>query len=196
MRDTKQQLIRKGTKLFMHHSFQGTGINDVLKEAGVPKGSFYHFFPSKEDFALEVISSWVQRSAQVAEAAFRNSDLNYLERTISFFQNLLGAIKQGEFRYGCLLGTIGQEMAANSEQLRQAVESGFADTWTALAECIAQGQKTGDINQALDPQTTARFIFSAMQGSIILAKVEKSEQALTGFVDTIATLLKPRLSGK
>jgi TetR/AcrR family transcriptional repressor of nem operon len=191
MRDTKRQLIRKGTKLFTRHSFQGTGINDVLKEAGVPKGSFYHFFSSKENFACEVLASQARYNLSFLQEALGKTDLNYRRRILTFFKGLLDGVTKSEFRYGCLLGTIGQEMAANSELLRRAVEAGFEEQCQALAEGICKGQQAGDINKALEPQMTALFIFSAMQGSILMAKVKKNDQALQGFLDNIMVLLQP-----
>ncbi|MDR1396428.1 MAG: TetR/AcrR family transcriptional regulator [Desulfarculales bacterium] len=191
MRDTKQQLIRKGTKLFTRHSFQGTGINDVLREARAPKGSFYHFFSSKENFACEVLASQARYNLSLLQEALNKTDLNYLRRILAFFKGLLDEVKKSEFRYGCLLGTIGQEMAANSESLRQAVAVGFEEQCQALAEGICKGQQAGDINKALDPQITALFIFSAMQGGILMAKVKKNDQPFQGFLDNIMLLLRP-----
>ncbi len=175
--------------MFLKHSFQGTGINQVLKESKVPKGSFYHFFPSKEDFALAVLENQVEHIKRYGQKYLEEFNAPYLDRFTAFFENLMKPIAQSDFCVGCLVGSFGQEMAALSPPLRQATSGGFVVLKEMIRDFIEKGQAAGEIKGSLNPEVGAVYIVSAMQGSIIMAKVEKSSEPLDIFIKTSVGML-------
>lgn len=178
MRDTKEELITAGTEFFLRQSYQGTGINDILKATGVPKGSFYHFFPSKEAFGLAVIARHRQEVGGFISKTLCNKKLPPLERIRAHMERLAAKVWGSDFTCGCPLGTLGQEMAAVSAPLRNAVAEAFQASRALLVDCLLEGQKNGSIRKDIRPEDAARYLMSALHGAIIMAKVEKSREPL------------------
>ncbi len=174
MHDTKRELIRAGAELFLRRSFQGTGINDILKTAGVPKGSFYHFFPGKEEFALAVVAYQAEMTSARWAAVLENSDLPPLGRVRALFDASMERLASADCAVGCPLGTMAQEMAGLSESLRRATDEGMRRIEAQLAACLREGQERGDISRGLDAEGAARFIWYAWQGALIAVKAAGS----------------------
>ena len=180
MSTTKERLIAAGAELFCIHSYQGTGINEILKACGVPKGSFYNHFASKEDFALAVVEFHRASTEAFLAENLNNEALGPLERIAAYIDAFNQDVVSSEFAVGCPLGTMAQEMASLSEPLRGALNAVFQIQVDALAECVRLGQKQGNVRPELDPATTAMFIMSSLEGSQILAKTYHSDEPLRG----------------
>lgn len=178
MRNTREELITAGTELFLRHSYHGTGINEILKLTGIPKGSFYHFFPSKEAFALAVIARHREEVKAFIPATLSNKELPPIERIRAFLERLSEKIWASEFACGCPLGTLGQEMAAVSPSLRDAVATAFAGTRVLLIETLSEGQDDGSIRRDVSAEHVARYLMFSLHGAIIMAKVEQSRKPL------------------
>lgn len=163
----------------------------MLTECNVPKGSFYHFFPSKEDFALAVLESQISRIEYFGKKYLQQPGKPYIERFVDFYFNLMKPIQSSDYTIGCLVGTFGQEMSALSSPLRSAVGQGLNVLKGLICGFIKDGQQHGELDISLNAESLANYIVSAMQGSIILAKVEKSNQPIEIFINTSAGMLKP-----
>lgn len=192
MKETKEKLIKTGAKLFLVYSYHGTGINDVLKACGVPKGSFYNYFPSKEDFAMEVVAFQMNNTAEFVKQNLCNESLAPLDRIAAY----LDAISQGmvncHFAMGCLFGSLAQEMSNLSPTLREILTKAFQMQVDHLANCITLGQEKGEIKSELNPQETAGFIMSSLQGSQIMAKTFLSDKPLCEVRHTVIDMLLPK----
>lgn len=180
MNATKKKLIAAGAELFCIHSYQGTGINDILKACGVPKGSFYNHFASKEDFALAVVEFHREATCEFLTANLCNEALGPLERIGAYIDAFNQDVVDSCFSVGCPLGTMAQEMACLSEPLRTALTAVFQMQVDALADCVRLGQKSGVIAAEIEPVATAMFIMSSLEGSQIMAKTYQSAEPLHG----------------
>lgn len=178
MKATKEKLIIAGAELFLVNSYHGTGINDVLKACNVPKGSFYNYFPSKEDFALEVIEYQMERNAEFILQNLGNEDMAPLERITAYLDSISQGMVDCHFAMGCIFGSLAQEMANLSPKLREALTRAFQVQMDHLDNCIELGQKQGTIDSNLDSTETAGFIMSALQGAQIMAKTFVSDEPL------------------
>lgn len=191
MKDTKQKLIAVGAEFFIINSYHGTGINDILKACDVPKGSFYNYFQSKEDFALAVIDYQMKNNAEFVMKNLRNDTLAPLDRLAAY----LGEISQGmvdcHFAMGCLFGSLAQEMANLSPKLRESLTNAFQVQVDHLANCIKLGQQEQQIKSNLNPLETAGFIMSSLQGAQIMAKTFLSDEPLHEVRHIVIDILLP-----
>lgn len=136
MRNTKERLIAAGAELFLLYSYQGTGINDILKACGVPKGSFYNYFPSKEDFALEVVDYHIEMSKEFVKQNLCNEKLSPLNRISAYLESISQGMVDCNFAMGCAFGTMAQEVANLSSKLRTALGRAFQIQVDHIVNCI------------------------------------------------------------
>lgn len=189
MKTTKDRLIAAGAELFLTHSYQGTGILDILKACGVPKGSFYNYFPSKEDFALAVVDYHMEQSGEFVMQNLCNPELSPLERIAAYLDSISRGMVDCNFAIGCAFGTMAQEMSGLSPKLRTALSKAFQVQVDHITNCIQLGQAQGEIQPDLIPAKTAGFIMSSLQGAQIIAKTFLSEQPLYDVRDMIIDTL-------
>lgn len=189
-RDTKSELIKAGMELFATQGYTATGVGAVLKRAGVPKGSFYHYFSSKEDFGLAVIESFSGRFLARLDVFLSDETASPRNRLRIFLDRGLEQLAEHECSVGCLIGDLGQELAAHSEHLRHRLDTIFLSWRERFATCVREAQQIGELSASLDPQITAGFILSGWEGAVLSAKVRKSPQPVREFIDMLfATVL-------
>ena len=178
MKNTKEKLIQAGAELFLVHSYHGTGINDILKACQVPKGSFYNYFQSKEDFAFEVIQYQMNNNAEFVKQNLCNDKLSPIDRIAAYLDSISQGLVDCHFAMGCPFGTLAQEMSNLSPKLREILTKAFQIQVEHLATCIQLGQQQGTIKAALNAEETAGFIMSSLQGAQIMAKTFLSDEPL------------------
>src|SRR5512136_2519973 len=121
-KDTRSEIIRIGTDLISRQGFNATGIDAVLKEAAVPKGSFYHYFKSKEEFGLAVIEHFAERFEQRLDSFLNDDEVTPLNRIRNYLETGLARVSQNQCTRGCLIGNLGQEMADLNERFRERLD--------------------------------------------------------------------------
>jgi TetR/AcrR family transcriptional repressor of nem operon len=122
---TKQVLLEQGIAMLLRHGYHDLGIVALLEAVDVPKGSFYHHFTNKEEFALEAID-WYMRDVHAGlDACLGDESLSPLQRVRRFFE-LSEEKYRGEGYLGCLLGGLGQELSGVSDVFRRKVEKCFS----------------------------------------------------------------------
>jgi TetR/AcrR family transcriptional repressor of nem operon len=188
-KDTQGEIIRIGTEMIARQGYNATGIDAILKEAGVPKGSFYHYFKSKEDFGLAVIDHFAERFEQRLELFLNNEDVTPLDRIRALLESGLTLVSQNQCTKGCLIGNLGQELADLNERFRARLDEIFGMWRERFAACLAEAQKQGELSGAIDPAITAGFILSGWEGAILRAKVMKSPQPMRDFIDVLFSVV-------
>ena len=181
-RDTRSAIIAVGTELIARQGYNATGLDAILKQAGVPKGSFYHYFASKEEFGLAVIDRFAAAALERIDACLNDRSLSPLARIRTYLENSALRLEQDHCSKGCLAGNLGQELADQNEVFRQRLEEIFQAWQQAFAVCLAEAQTAGDLAADLDPAETAVFILAGHEGSLLRAKVMKSSQPLRAFI--------------
>lgn len=190
-KDTRSEIIRIGTDMISLQGYNATGIDAVLKQAGVPKGSFYHHFGSKEEFGLAVIDQFAELYDHKLHAFLDDEEVPPLGRIRNYLENGVSRLTQNQCTRGCLVGNLGQELADQNERFRARLDEIFTSWKEQFAGCLRQAQRAGEIASDLDPAVTAGFILSGWEGAVLRAKVMKSPQPLRDFVDTLfATVLQ------
>lgn len=184
-KDTRSEIIRIGTDLISRHGYHATGIDTVLKEAAVPKGSFYHYFKSKEEFGLAVIEHFAERFELRLVSSLTDEEVTPLNRIRNYLETGLARVSQNNCTKGCLIGNLGQEMADVNERFRTRLDEIFASWKARFAACLTEAQQLGELSPSADPHVLAGFILSGWEGSILRAKVMKSPQPMRDFVEVL-----------
>ncbi len=187
-KDTRSDIIRIGTELISRQGYNATGIEMVLKEAGVPKGSFYHYFKSKEEFGLAVMDVFADYYSQRMTALLQDAALSPLTRIRTLLQGSLERFNRNQCSKGCLIGNLGQEMADQNERFRARLDEIFDDWRKLFAGCLAEAQTAKELDSRLDAEAVASFILSGWEGAILRAKVMKSPQPLQDFIEILFTV--------
>ncbi|WP_375183150.1 TetR family transcriptional regulator C-terminal domain-containing protein [Marinobacter sp.] len=180
--DTRTHIIHTGADLIGHKGFGATGINAVLTAAGVPKGSFYHYFSSKNDFGLAVIDTFAEEYDAKLDRILNDTSRSCVDRLRAYFDTGFETITSCEYTRGCLIGNLGQELAGQNEAFRQRLDSVFASWERRFEHCIRAAQQAGDISADIDAADAASFLLSGWEGAILRSKVLKSTEPMERFV--------------
>lgn len=180
--DTRHHIIETGADLIGQKGFGATGINAVLTAAGVPKGSFYHYFSSKNDFGLAVIDSFAEEYDATLDRILNDSRRSCVDRLRAYFDTGFETMTSCEYTRGCLIGNLGQELAGQSEAFRTRLDKVFSGWEKRFERCIAEAQTAGDIDAHVDPADAASFLLSGWEGAILRSKVLKSTEPMERFV--------------
>ncbi len=181
-RDTKEQLLETGLEMLLRQGYSGLGIQSVLREAGVPKGSFYHFFSSKEDFALQVIDRYMANVHEGLDLALGDDSRPPLARVRRFFE-LSRDKYESEGRLGCLLGGLGQELAGVSETFQQKIEGCFSVIVSRITECLEEARQRGELPAHNDPADMANLLLNCWEGAALRSRLWRDTAPLDAMLD-------------
>ncbi|GAB1257515.1 TetR/AcrR family transcriptional regulator [Aurantivibrio plasticivorans] len=183
----RDKLLDVGEQLFRQHSFAETGINDVLKHAGVAKGSFYHYFDNKESFGVAVARRYSDQQVAFAKAVLTNGKQAPLKRLKTFFSNALKQMEQREYAEGCLMCNLTTELADEYPAFQNELNSNWQALSTALANCLGEAD-LADIGLAhLKPKEAADWLLNAWSGALTRMKATGDKTPLTLFIKSVFT---------
>ena len=188
--DTRQHIITIGADLISVHGFGSTGLNKILSTAQVPKGSFYHYFKSKNDFGLAVIETYAEDYETRMNETLANEELQPVERLRSYLRGSVNDMKSCDFSKGCLIGNLGQELASQNGLFQERLDAIFSDWEQCIARCLKAAQEAGQIGQDVDTDQMGAFILSGWQGALLRAKVQRSMLPLLRFEEMILKQLE------
>ncbi len=181
-KDTKQRLLQQGLASFMTKGFNHTGIQEVLEAVDVPKGSFYHYFKSKEDFGKQVLHFYSGQMLEWTKAAFDHPELPPLLRFRQFFDQARAKFDQAGYSGGCLVGNMSQEMGDLSQEFECLLEAKMAALAGIFADQIREAQARGEMSPDRDPVLVGNFLVNSWQGALLRMKVAKSPAPLDAFI--------------
>lgn len=186
----REELLQSGIDLMYDKGFNGTSVKDVVDAAGVPKGSFYFYFDSKEDFALAAMDKYLQDTNATLLKALMNTDKSAKERLYDFYDlRIRQNIEQMDCTRGCFVNNMASEMANNSEIMRKRVLEMFERTVDSLADLIAEGQRAGNLETTEDAHLLAGALEDAWKGALITMKSCRCPNPLHNFRTIILTNL-------
>lgn len=191
-RETRAILLRAGVAALTEKGFSATGIDEVLKSVNVPKGSFYHFFDSKEAFGAELIALYNDYFVRKLEQFLLDDSLTPLQRIDAFCRDAEGGMERFGFRRGCLVGNLGQEMNALPEAFRSQLTDVLLD-WQARTErCLEAAKAAGEISKGTDCARLAAFYWIGWEGAVLRAKLEHRAEPLRIFADYFKAMATSR----
>lgn len=168
--------------LLLRHGYHDLGITAVLEATGIPKGSFYHHFRSKEDFGLQVIDLYMKGVHAGLDQCLGDESLPPLQRVRRFFE-LSEEKYRGEGYLGCLLGGLGQELSGVSEVFRRKVEWCFAEIARRIAGCLEEAVRRGDLPAGTDPGAMADLAINCWEGAALRTRLRRDPAPLRAVLD-------------
>lgn len=179
---TKQRLLDAGMAMLLEHGYNDLGIQALLAETATPKGSFYHHFKDKEDFALQVIDQYVERVHAALDACLEDSSRPPLDRVRRFFEVTQRSYRKDGYM-GCLLGGLGQELSGVNEVFRRKIEACLSDISRRIAVCLEHARKRGDLPAESDPRRLASLLIDCWEGAALRSRLRGNAAPLKAMLD-------------
>lgn len=177
--DTKTHLLETGYQLIAKKGFTGVGIKQILDTAGVPKGSFYHYFASKEAFGEAIISNYFINYKTRLDAIVSRND-SAQQNLYDYFQNWYDTQQNGCEHGKCLVVKLSAEVADMSEPMRIVLNAGYQQIITWLAEQIKNGWSDGSVPRLdnVAAESMAKRWYFAWLGASLIAKTSQTNTPL------------------
>lgn len=179
--ETRKLIIQAGVAQLTEKGVAATGIDQILKQVGVPKGSFYHYFANKEAFLLEVVAAYGDYFARKLDKHFHNRKRRPLSRLQSFFDDAQDGMTRHDFKRGCLIGNLGQEVSVLSDELRNKVEAVLQDWEQRLALCLEEAKESGQLASTCDTAAEASYFWSGWEGAVMRARLKQNTAPMEHF---------------
>ena len=187
--DTREKILRCGGEIIHLKGFSATGLQEILAAAQVPKGSFYFYFQSKEDFGLALIDYYRQQLAEQVAPILNNRMLSPLQRLDEFFQSFRNQFAREGFIRGCPLGNLVQELGDVHPAFREKLFVSLEALIVKIARLLTEARELKEIPATVSPEDTARFIVSAWQGALLRMKACAGPEPLDNFHHMVFTVL-------
>lgn len=190
-RPTKQRLIETGLGMLLEHGYNDLGIQALLTATDIPKGSFYHHFKDKEDFALQVVDAYMAQVHAALDHCLADETLPPLQRVRRFFELTQQAYREQGYM-GCLLGGLGQELSGVSETFRRRIETCFSQIAARMAACLELARRGGDIPKNSDVKQMADRLVDCWEGAALRSRLRRNPDSLMAMLDFYIGAVKAR----
>lgn len=180
----RNELIQVGREIIVQQGFKAASLNDILTTAGVPKGSFYYYFASKEDFGLAIVDDFANEYRSRLKAILEDERHSPLTRLRNYFELKIAEMEARGCSDGCLIGNLAQELSAQNELFRDRLDRVFAEWEQYFVRCLKAACEAGEI-RCDRYEDLAKFILSSWEGAILQAKVTKSVLPMQTFVKVL-----------
>jgi TetR/AcrR family transcriptional repressor of nem operon len=181
-KSTRDHLIEVGLELMRKHGYGATGLQEILHAAGVPKGSFYHHFGSKEEFTAAVIERYFTLAAKHGQTVLGDTRQGPLKRLRRYFEELIQMAGQSAPIPGCLLGSLSLEVAETSSLLQSCLSFSFTQWQSAVASVLREATKKGELPKSTKPDSLAGFVLNSWEGALLRSQADKNDAPLRDFV--------------
>jgi TetR/AcrR family transcriptional repressor of nem operon len=180
--------LRNAGDLIHRTSFGTTGVHEITATAGVPKGSFYNYFESKEAYAVDLLDTYWRTIDETYGPILRDTSLPPTKAIRGFFIALVGYHSERDFIPGCLIGNLALELAATNEAARGKLRQLFAH-WTAgITARLTEARRAEAAPHDSEPEEVAAALIDAFEGAVLRAKVDRSRAALGRFENLVLPL--------
>ncbi len=182
MSPTREHLLDVGMAMLLERGYAALGVQALLHEAGVPKGSFYHHFESKQDFALQAVDRYMKAVHEGLDLCLEDRTRPPLDRVRRFFE-LSEAKYRQEGYLGCLLGGLGQELSGTSDVFREKIRSCLAQIAERIAVALEQARERGDLAPDRDARRTADLLIDCWEGAALRSRLLRDPAPLHQMLD-------------
>ena len=180
----RNELIQVGKEIIVQQGFKAASLNEILTTAGVPKGSFYYYFSSKEDFGLAIVDDFANEYLCRIQTILGDERYSPLTRLRNYFELKIAEMEACNCTDGCLIGNLAQELSAQNELFRDRLSQIFAEWEEYFSQCLQAAYLAGEIKSDRYSDL-AKFILSSWEGAILRAKVTKSIVPMQTFVSIL-----------
>ena len=172
--NTRERIIETGAAIIHRKGFNHTGIQEVLTAAGVPKGSFYNYFNSKNDFGLAIVDYFSDHFKHIAGRTLNDTAISPLNRIYQFLTAFMQDFESQNYAGGCPIGNLAQEMGDLNPEFRAKLKESIDMMINAYVQVLTAAQQDGKISKSLNAKEAASFIVAGWHGAIIQMKLTKS----------------------
>ena len=170
--DTAQRIV--GAK-----GFAAVGLNQLLGAAGIPKGSFYYYFPSKEAFGKDLLDHYFEKDLLQIDEALSEPGRNARERLIAYWRIFRANQEHDDPNGKCLAVKLGAEVSDMSEDMRLALKAGTSAIISRLSLVLREGVADGSIAISGSPNATAQTLYQLWMGASLISKISHDRTAFT-----------------
>lgn len=182
--DTRKRLLEEGAQVLLRQGYHGAGLTAVLDRVGVPKGSFYNYFASKEEFGAEVVRHYGAEFDAELDAMIEEATSGALKALKKFFKKLAVEFEGHGFHGGCLVGNLGGELE-DSEACREAMAQVIHGWRDRLKRAIELGQEKKELRADRGALELADVLLNSWEGAVLRMKIERSAKPLTQWIEVM-----------
>ncbi|MDY8134359.1 TetR/AcrR family transcriptional regulator [Aquimarina sp. 2201CG5-10] len=183
-------LIEKGMMLLWSKGYNATSVNDIVKAAEVPKGSFYFYFDSKEDFAVKSIEKYFSTQFPPSLERLQNKSVSPKQRLLDFYEYRTRVIKdEFDCKMGCMGCNLVNEMAEHSEAIRNAVQTKTDMVKSYITEVVEEAQDFGEISNTLNARDLVEFMEDAARGAMVSMKEMDSSYPIDNAMNMLSHII-------
>ncbi len=179
---TREHLLEVGLRQVRLSGYTATGVKEILQLAGVPKGSFYHHFPSKEAFASELLQRYADAEIERIQRVLDDATIAPLKRLRVYFDELATTNGFGAEVSGCLMGSMSLEVAGQSEALQDQLRSLFEVWQEAIARVLREAVQRNDLDKSMQTDQIAEFLLNGYEGALVRMKADRNNRPLKNFL--------------
>ncbi|AUX72629.1 TetR/AcrR family transcriptional regulator [Erwinia pyrifoliae] len=187
--DTREHLLNTGEQLCLQRGFNGMGLIELLRQAEVPKGSFYYYFPSKEAFGVAMLQRYFARNHQYLNDFLNDHQGSYRQRVLDYYDRLLLSCQVSSFA-GCLYVKLSAEVCDLSEAMRGALEAGSSKMIGSLAATLNKAQQQGTLSGQLNCASCAQTIYTLWLGASLQSKICREKTPLLNALQEMGYILR------
>lgn len=187
--DTRQGILDTAYGLVGAKGFSAVGLNEILTAAGVPKGSFYHYFGSKEAFGEALLADYFETYLADLDATLSEPGLSHAERLMNYWRKWQATQGSIDYQRKCLAVKLAAEVSDLSEAMRIALKGGTAGIIERLSHSIAEGSAEGSLKVQSEPHTTAEDLYHVWLGASLMAKIVRTDAPFEAAIGTTQRLL-------
>ncbi len=174
-RTTKERILDAAKGLMLDKSFHSVGLSEILSTVKVPKGSFYHYFESKEQFGVELLKHYIGEATAYKKQMLLSPEVepNPLLRLLTCLEANVAKMQETNGKCPCLAAKLSAEVADLSEPMREVLAQAQRD-WAKITEqLLREGIKKKQINASIDPARTAGVFNDLWTGAMMSSAIQR-----------------------
>ncbi|TDV11517.1 TetR/AcrR family transcriptional regulator [Paraburkholderia caballeronis] len=187
--EVRQHILDTAMPIMLGKGFSAVGLNEILSAAGIPKGSFYHYFGSKEAFGEALLESYFADYVARLDDLLTREPGTAAERLMRYWDDWRTAQSADDPHGKCLAVKLGAEVCDLSEPMRAVLQRGTERIVERLAACIEQGIGDGSLNGVGEPAGTAATLYELWLGATLLDKIRRDRRPFDAAMVTTKHLL-------
>lgn len=181
----RENLLNTGVALLTQQGYHGTGLKEILDAVQIPKGSFYNYFASKEEFCAAVIGHYIEPFIDQLNGHLQNPDVDALSAINQYFSESIAELEKTGFKGGCLLGNLMGEIGDTSDMCREALQLAVNRYRDLLQTGLEKAQQQGTVRTDKSAQAMADLLVNAWQGALLRMKIEHASVPLKQCCDAL-----------
>jgi TetR/AcrR family transcriptional regulator, transcriptional repressor for nem operon len=178
--NTREQILQAGMACLIERGFNAVGVQDITDAAGVPKGSFYNHFESKEALGAEIVARY--GDSETRREILTNASVPPMQRLRRHFERISSRFEDSHFTRNCILGGLSAELANQSEPIRESLRKLYVQWTKDLEAVISEAQEKGEITTKTKASDIAALLLDAYEGALLRARVERSRKPFDRFM--------------